>query len=94
MKTGLILQDSTFNQSYQVEQRIVFLENQVRDLNKTLQRFFLQGRLRTDRAAPTSKTDVQPPDKLYDRVVTPTYEYVLINNSTVLEWRRVSISTF
>lgn len=90
----LNLQDYTFNQSGQVEQRIVNLENQVRELSQTLVRFFLKGRLRTDRTAPINSSDVQTPDKLYDRVVDANYEYILIDNSGTLEWRRISISTF
>ncbi len=85
----------TFNKPEQFEQRLVDLENQVRDLNKVLQSFFLQGRLRTDRAAPTNSADIAPGiDKLYDRVVTTTYEYILLNNAGTLQWERVGISTF
>lgn len=85
---------NTFNTPDQAEQRLVFLENQNRTLNFTLKPYFLQGRLRTDRTSPTSSADVQPPDQLYDRVVDASYEYILINNSGTLEWRRVAISVF
>jgi hypothetical protein len=89
------MKQNTFNRPDQFEQRLVDLENQVRDLNKILQNFFLQGRLRTDRAAPTSSTDIAAGiDKLYDRVITTTYEYILLNNAGTLQWKRVSISTF
>jgi hypothetical protein len=83
-----------FNLPNEIEQRLVFLENQLRIINKLLQPYFLQGRLRTDRSVPANSTDVFDPDRLYDRVVTPDYEYFLIDNAGALEWRRVAITVF
>jgi hypothetical protein len=88
------LQKATFNLSSQVEQRLVSLENDVRNLNNTLVQYFLKGRLRTDRTAPANSADVQTPDRLYDRVTDTSYEYILINNAGTLEWVRIAISTF
>ncbi len=84
----------SFNSPEQAEQRIALLENKVRLLNDTLKFYFVQGRLRTDRTAPTSSADVQTPDLLYDRVLKDDYEYTLINNAGTLEWRRITNSSF
>ena len=94
MKQEYNLQDHTLNLPTQIEQRLVFLENQVRDLTITLARYYLKGRLRTDRTSPANSADVQTPDKLYDRVTDTSYEYILINNSGTLQWVRIAISTF
>lgn len=83
-----------FNSDNQLERRVNELERQSRNLNNTLQAFFVQGRLRTDRTAPTSSTDIQSSDQLYDVVLKNNYEYVVIDNAGVLEWRRVALSTF
>lgn len=52
----------------------------------------LPGRYRTDRAAPTTPTDVIAGDALGDVVVDATYIYTLINVGGVLKWHRVSTS--
>lgn len=84
----------SFNPVTQYEQRIALLELQVRTLNDTLNRYFVKGRLRTDRTAPANSADVQTPDQLYDRVVTATFEYILINNAGALAWRRITAAAF
>lgn len=86
--------NSTFNNDENTQQRIVALENQMRNLPNTIASGFIKGRLRTDRPAPTSSADVQTPDLLYDRVVKDDYEYILIDNAGVLEWRRLTASVF
>jgi hypothetical protein len=86
--------NGAFNPPSEIEQRVVFLENQLRIINKLLQPYFLQGRLRTDRSAPANSGDVFDSDKLYDRVVDANYEYFLIDNAGTLEWRRVAITVF
>jgi len=78
----------------ELEQRITLVEDLIRNQSRTLTNFFQLGRLRTDRTAPSSSADVQEPDELYDRVLTPTNEYILINNSGTLEWKSVTLSTF
>jgi hypothetical protein len=88
------IDNHSYNTPDQFSQRIALLENQMRILNNTLAAFFVKGRLRTDRTAPTSSADVQTPDKLYDRVVKNDYEYILIDNAGTLEWRRLTASTF
>lgn len=86
--------DGTFNTNEQSLQRITLLESLIRNLSISLQAYYVQGRLRTDRATPSSKTDVQAQDLIYDRVLTASNEYVLINNSGTLEWREITLSTF
>jgi hypothetical protein len=88
------IDNHSYNTPDQFSQRIALLENQMRILNNTLAAFFIKGRLRTDRVAPTSSADVQTPDKLYDRVVKNDYEYILIDNAGTLEWRRLTASIF
>jgi hypothetical protein len=83
-----------FNPQDRTQERIVDLENKLKTLNSTLTAFFLKGRLRTDRTAPTSSADVQTPDLLYDRVIKDDYEYILIDNAGTLEWRRLTASIF
>lgn len=85
---------SKFNPADQFERRIQALEGQLRNLNNVLNGFFVKGRLRKDRTVPSASNDVQTPDQLYDRVVSTTYEYILVNNSGTLEWIRITCATF
>jgi len=83
------------NSESELMRRVALLENQLRSITQTLNAFYLKGRLRTDRTAPANSTDINKNvDLLYDRVITPTYEYILLNNSGTLEWVRISASTF
>lgn len=84
----------SINNDQDIYRRLVFLENQMKNLNVFLAQFFIKGRLRTDRTAPTSSSDVQAPDQLYDMVIDNSDIYVLIDNSGALSWRSVAISTF
>ena len=84
----------TFNTLDETIRRLARLESQVRNLPQALQGFYIQGRLRTDRTAPANSADVQTPDLLYDRVLTPTFEYILINNAGTLAWRQITLSAF
>jgi|ERR1017187_4703290 hypothetical protein len=86
--------NTTLNSESELMRRVAFVENQLRNLTNTLNGFYLLGRLRTDRTAPVNSADVQTPDMLYDRVLTADYEYILINNSGIIEWRQVSLSSF
>ncbi len=83
-----------FNTSDQMAQRIVLLENQMRNLSSILAAFFIKGRLRTDRTAPTSSADVETPDLLYDWVIKDDYMYLLIDDAGSLAWRRVAVGAF
>lgn len=74
--------------------RIERIENDLDQLNDLLRPYFIMGRLRTDRMAPISSSDFNENDLIYDRVVTPTYEYILVNNSGSLNWVRIAASTF
>lgn len=86
--------EPTFNSPQEALRRIILLEAQVRNLSKTLNSFFVKGRLRTDRTAPANSADVQGPDALYDRVLTKDFEYVLINNAGSLAWRQITLNSF
>lgn len=83
-----------FNKSELGAQRIVLLENQVRNLNTSLVPFFLKGRLRTDRTAPVDSNDIQTPDLLYDWVIKDDYAYLVIDDSGDLKWRRITLDVF
>ena len=86
--------DLQFNRPDEALRRVILLENQLRILPTSGQAYFIQGRLRTDRVAPANSADVQAQDLLYDRVLTPTFEYILINNAGTLEWRQTILSSF
>jgi hypothetical protein len=86
---------SAFNTLEEAIRRITLLEQQMRNLTRSLKPYYLQGRLRTDRPIPASSADVNPSlDLLYDRVLSPSLEYILINNSGTLAWRTVTLSSF
>lgn len=76
------------------QDRIRRLEENVRILQTKLSNSYVLGRLRFDRTAPLSSTDVQTPDKLYDIVRDEDFEYVLINVAGDLRWRRISYVAF
>ena len=82
-----------FNQT-DIEKRIKQLEFNAGNAPRTLENYFVKGRLRTERAAPSASTDVTSADKLYDIVITTSYIYTLVNDSGNLRWRRVAISSF
>jgi hypothetical protein len=85
---------STFDTLDEALRRIALVEQQVRNLSRSLQAFYVQGRLRTDRTVPANSADVQAQDLLYDRVLSPSLEYILINNSGTLAWRTITLSSF
>lgn len=82
------------NRNFDLYRRLERLENDFRNLNSFLTPYFLIGRLRTDRKIPTSSSDVFPSDLIYDRIVTDGFEYILINNAGVLEWRQIALNSF
>lgn len=88
------MQEFQINDKAELEQRIIYLEDQVRNLTQTLNAYFIKGRLRTDRTAPVDSDDIQTPDKLYDRILLDDYEYTVINDAGALKWRRVTNSVF
>lgn len=86
---------NSFDSSSEALRRVAFVESQIRNLSQTLQGNFVLGRLRTDRTAPANSADVVPQqDLIYDRVLTSTFEYILINNAGTLEWRRITLNAF
>jgi hypothetical protein len=91
---------SNIKESYNVsattvyEERIKRLEQRMDNLSNYLQMLFLKGRTRVDRSAPVSSADVQPPDMLYDVVWSSDYLYIVVDDSGVLKWRRITLSTF
>jgi len=87
--------DKIFNTPDESLRRIALLEDQFRQFSTSGQRYFVQGRLRTDRAIPTNSADVIiGADLLYDRVLTATAEYILINNAGTLAWREITLNVF
>lgn len=62
----------------------------VREISNLKNRLVM-GRLRIDRVAPTSNSDIQTPDQLGDIVRTGTYEYIVVNDSGTLKWARHAI---
>lgn len=85
---------TAFNNADEAIRRIAVIESQMRILSQSLQAFYIQGRLRADRVVPTSSADVQAQDAIYDRVLSPTFEYVLLNNAGTLAWRRITLNAF
>lgn len=84
-----------FNSNDDLMKRLAYLEDQVNFMRNYMEAYFVSGRLRTDRAIPASSTEVYAGiDLLGDRIITDTYEYILVNNTGVLEWIRLSASTF
>jgi hypothetical protein len=86
--------DGIFNTTEQTLQRVALLEEKLKNLPISNQAYFVQGRLRTDRAAPANSADVTAQDLIYDRVLTDAFEYILINNAGTLAWRQVTLSAF
>ena len=76
------------------EERIRRVEENLRVIEIRLANNYTLGRLRFDRTAPVNSGDVQSPDRLYDIVRDTSYEYVLINDSGSLAWRRITMSSF
>jgi hypothetical protein len=85
---------STDDKMDYILKRINRIQNTLDNLNKSVSSTYVLGRLRFDRSAPTSSTDIFPSDLLYDRVVTNSFEYILTNNAGVLNWVRTALSTF
>ena len=91
---GFSALDASFNSTEEAIRRVALVESQLRNLSQSLRAFYIQGRLRTDRIAPVNSADVLEQDAIYDRVLSPTFEYVLINNAGTLEWRRIILNAF
>lgn len=94
--------DPIFNNIDEAMRRIAYLEDQLLNITNLLNGLYQLGRTNTRRATPASSSDVVNIangssanfDLLYDRVLTPTNEYILINNSGTLEWRTIVLSSF
>ena len=77
------------------QERIRRLEERLNLLENRLPQTYLQGRLRTDyTSAPANSADVNDTNQLYDYIILPTAEYILINNSGSLAWRQITLSSF
>ena len=77
------------------DERIRRLEDRLNFLESNLPSTFLQGRLRTDiTTAPASSTAIDYTNQLYDVVLLADAEYIVINNSGALAWRKITLSTF
>lgn len=77
-----------------LEIRIKRIEQQLETLVPFLEALYVKGRLRTDRIAPTNSADVNEFDILYDIVRDEDFEYILIDDSGALAWRRIIMSVF
>ena len=87
--------NETFNNPDEAMRRIAFLEDQLLNLTNTLNGLYQLGRTNTQRAVPANSADVVAGfDLLYDRILTATNEYILIDNAGTLEWRLISLSSF
>lgn len=87
--------NDTFNNPEEAMRRIAFLEDQLLNLTNTLNGIYQLGRTNTRRAAPANSADVIAGfDLLYDRILTPTNEYILIDNGGTLEWRTIVLNVF
>ena len=77
------------------EVRLRRVEEDLRAVQFQLQTSYFIGRLRTDRdTGPANSADVNGTDQLYDVIRDLNFEYVLINDSGTLAWRRISYSAF
>jgi hypothetical protein len=75
--------------------RIAYLEDQILNLTNSLNALYQLGRTNTVRVAPANSADVVAGfDLLYDRVLTNSAEYILIDNAGTLEWRSVTLNVF
>lgn len=84
-----------FNNPDEAMRRIAFLEDQLLNITNTLNAVYQLGRTNTLRSVPVNSADVVPGfDLLYDRVLTATNEYILINNAGTLEWRTIVLNVF
>lgn len=52
----------------------------------------VRGRLRSDRAAPSSSSNIVGGDQEGDIVRTGSYEYIVVNDAGTLKWARISLS--
>jgi hypothetical protein len=82
------------SQSDYILTRINRIQNDLDATLSNLDATYVKGRLRFDRPAPANSADVNDTDLLYDRVLTVTFEYILINNAGTLNWVRSALSTF
>jgi len=77
------------------EERLRRLEERLNLLEIKLPQTFLQGRLRTDyTSAPTSSSDINKTDKLNDVVILTNSQYIVINDSGSLAWRKITLESF
>lgn len=77
------------------EERLRRLEERFNLLEIKLPQTFLQGRLRTDyTTAPTSSSDINKTDRLNDVVILTNSQYIIVNDSGSLAWRKVTLESF
>lgn len=71
-----------------VEERLEFYDVEVLP-------YLLPCRLRTDiTVAPTSSTDTNQTTRLNDVVILTNSQYIVINDSGTLAWRKITLDTF
>lgn len=91
---GLNSLSDVFNNPEELMRRLITLEDQVRFIAANASLNYVQGRLVINRVIPVNSSDVLPTDRVFDRIVTNAFEYILINNSGTIEWVRITVSTF
>lgn len=74
--------------------RIARIQDTLNNTLNNLDSTYVKGRIRLDRTPPINTLDVNKTDLLYDRVLTTTYEYILVDNAGVLNWVRSALNTF
>ena len=78
-----------------LETRLRRVEEELLSLRNQLANTYCLGRLRTDRSTgPANSADVNSTDKLYDVIRDTSFEYVLINDTGNLRWRRITYAAF
>lgn len=76
-------------------ERVKRLEVRLEDLASRLERNYLRGRLRTDiTSAPSSSTDINTTDQIWDIVILDDAQYIVVNNAGSLEWRKITLGVF
>jgi hypothetical protein len=88
------IEDQAITGTTMDEKRLRRVEEELNFFDNRFFNTFLRGRLRTDRNAPTSSTDIETGDQEFDIVRESDYQYTLVNLSGTLTWLRAPWSTF
>lgn len=75
------------------------IQEEIDKFRDEMRAYYVIGRLRLDRTAPTGNGDVQPSDREgdvvreYDSGGATYYEYTLVNEDGTLKWGRATLDT-